>query len=290
MLLAVAVGTAMIVFRYGFLYLNEVVAMRRLQNICGILALFLAMSLVSSCGSPVQEESQLNEFQTRNITKFGLGGSRRLALTFDDGPSTYTSQLLDILRDYDIKATFFVLGRNVGSHGRILARMKADGHIIANHTAYHKDLAKFSPEVAFSEINGTHRSIGPYLGKHRLYFRAPYGSWTSRHVARLNSDSVLRSYIGPIFWNIGGNTTVAGDGELSAAADWECWSKKRTIQSCRQGYINEAKRLAGGVVLLHDITAKTVELTAQLIDYWLRDGYSFVTLDQVRALDQFEVL
>jgi peptidoglycan/xylan/chitin deacetylase (PgdA/CDA1 family) len=253
-----------------------------------LLAGILSFTVFNGCGPASDPSSQVQDFQPRNITRFGLFHSKNLVLSFDDGPSVHTAKLLDMLQERGIKATFFVLGKNARNYRNLLQRMESEGHIVANHTKTHADLGHVSPEVAFGEIEYTHGKIRSFTGTHRLYFRAPYGAWTSAHATLLNANAELKPYIGPIFWNVGGETRFAADGEIIAAADWECWSKHRGIPTCRQGYINEMAAIEGGVVLMHDITENTVEMAGELIDYWLRDGYRFITLDSVRALDQYE--
>jgi peptidoglycan/xylan/chitin deacetylase (PgdA/CDA1 family) len=264
--------------------------MLSLQRLKERLPRVLCLAMLVSCGPKVGPSSFVDDFQPRNITAFGLARTKILALTFDDGPSRHTAKLLDILQDCGVHATFFVLGDHARTYRAMLGRMLREGHIVANHTKTHEDLRRVTAQVAFDEIAYTHDKIKAFTGNHRLYFRAPYGSWKAGHAELLNGTPELKRYIGPIFWTAGGQTKIAENGEIITAADWECWDKHRGIPTCSQGYINETGQSEGGVVLMHDLTDNTVEMAAQLIDYWVREGYRFVTLDELQALDRYQAM
>jgi peptidoglycan-N-acetylglucosamine deacetylase len=106
----------------------------------------------------------------------GSEAKKQLALTFDDGPSAYTEQVLDILKAYDAKATFFVMGNQVERYPHLVARMTAEGHEIGNHT-YDFEAQKF---VFFSDIDLNsikHNSdvIENLSGQRPKYYRSPGG-------------------------------------------------------------------------------------------------------------------
>lgn len=236
----------------------------------------------------------LYRFQPHSISDFNLSHSKKLVLTFDDGPNTNTSSVLETLRSYNIKATFFILGQNVNSRTEpILRRMQQDGHIVANHTIRHDNLRSHSrytnPHNLIQEIFQAHHRIAPFQSpSHRLYFRAPYGAWTSAHASTLNNaDPILASYIGPIFWTIGGETQFS-NGQIRSAADWHCWSQRLSISTCAEGYYQESITRGGGVVLMHDVHRNTAEMLKELIPRWIRAGFEFVTLDDLRSLDHYQ--
>lgn len=249
----------------------------------------VVFAIISACQRPEESPSELDVFQTRNITQFNLRHSSVIALTFDDGPSKNTERLLNSLKMMNVKATFFVIGNNAVKRPDLLQRMKDEGHVLANHTRNHPNLRKKSSAAAFNEIMYTHNAIKDYLrSDERLYFRAPYGAWSERHVAQLNADEELGNYIGPIFWDIGGETKFS-HGRIVSAADWECWSRKRSVRTCSKGYLNEIRRRGGGVSLMHDLKIQTIEMVETIVPILQQEGYSFVTLDELEALDQYEM-
>jgi peptidoglycan/xylan/chitin deacetylase (PgdA/CDA1 family) len=101
----------------------------------------------------------------------------RVALTFDDGPSSpFTEQILDILRARGVPATFFVCGRNVERNPEILARIQAEGHTIGNHT-YEHPFPYFHRRKFFeSQIDRTQNAIEKVTGQRALIFRPPFGA------------------------------------------------------------------------------------------------------------------
>ncbi len=230
-------------------------------------------------------------FQATNIYRSGLQGTGTLALTFDDGPSAFTGALLDTLAQNNVKATFFVVGSRVRHHPEVMERMMREGHIIANHSFSHARLGRryaANPELLITQIGTTNDAIAPYIRPGQgLYFRAPYGIWRTVHADFLNEDPALKYYVGPIYWDIGGQVTVDDDGFVRAAADWDCWSKDLTSEQCGDGYLNEIRRKKGGVVLMHDIRERSVWMVSHVLPTLVAEGYKFVTLDEVQTLDKY---
>jgi membrane peptidoglycan carboxypeptidase len=106
------------------------------------------------------------------------GQGKRLALTFDDGPSPYTGQVLDLLAEHGVKATFCVVGAEVEKYPELVRRVVAEGHQLCNHSWKHDDLGLVSAEVAREDIIRTDAAIAKAApGVTVPYFRAPYGSW-----------------------------------------------------------------------------------------------------------------
>jgi peptidoglycan/xylan/chitin deacetylase (PgdA/CDA1 family) len=139
-----------------------------------------------------------------------------------------------------------------------------------------------------NQIGATNDAIAPYVRPEQgLYFRAPYGVWRRAHAEFLNQDPVLKHYVGPIYWDIGGELSYDDEGRVAMAADWDCWSQDLTSDQCGEGYLREIRRKKGGIVLMHDIRRQTVAMVAQVLPTLIAEGYTFVTLDEVRALDQY---
>ncbi|MFC8503744.1 polysaccharide deacetylase family protein [Pedococcus sp. NPDC057267] len=122
---------------------------------------------------------------------------RMLALTFDDGPDPRsTPQVLDILRDHAVTATFFMIGRNVAQHPQLAERVRREGHTIGNHTADHLWLDAYGSNVVRDQLErGTQALVDAGLPRPR-YVRPPRG-WTSPGVGRESARQSLRS----IFWS-----------------------------------------------------------------------------------------
>jgi len=204
---------------------------------------------------------------------------KQLILTFDDGPGEKTPQLLDFLKAKNIKATFFVVGRIARYSKAILERMHNEGHIVANHTVAH-ELPMPSGAKLLSEIMNAHAIIQPFTKTGVYFFRPPGGSWDSSD-ALTTAVPALQKYVGPIYWDIGG--------ELSGghSADWACWAKGLKIDECAAGYVREVEKRRKGIVLMHDNHSRTVDM---FINHFYpaveSRGYKFIQLDQNKAISE----
>ena len=105
-----------------------------------------------------------------------LDGSRRVALTFDDGPSVpFTGQVLDILRKNHIRATFFLCGANAERYPELVRRIRDEGHEIGNHTYSHPYLYLMSRKSIAAEIDRTQDVLEKISGRRPRLFRPPFG-------------------------------------------------------------------------------------------------------------------
>jgi len=117
----------------------------------------------------------------------------RIALTFDDGPSKWTTPILDVLQKYNAKATFFVCGNQIDGREKILRRIKKRGHEIGNHTMTHPNLQAVGDKQVFEELTDCSHAILELTGGLPHVYRAPYlkDSDTARRVgAALHMTSV----------------------------------------------------------------------------------------------------
>lgn len=261
--------------------------MRRL--FCGVLGIAALW-----CGPAVagNGDEKLAYFQQKNITHSGLRGSHAVALTFDDGPNAATLAVMSALKAQNVQATFFIVGRMAKSHPEILAQIEANGYQLANHSATHPMLGRKydrNPEMLIAQIRQVHDEIAPLMKPwEKFYFRAPYGSWRSAHAEILNADPVLRNYVGPIYWDAGGDIVISKDGYILSSADWDCWRRHWDAQKCAKGYLREIRRKNGGVILMHCINNKAGDLVNAVVPALVEEGYKFVRIDQIPEYRQYE--
>ena len=189
-------------------------------------------------------------------------------ITFDDGPSSnITPQILDILKQYDVKATFFTVGKNIERYPDILKREYSEGHYIANHGYSHSYSTIYqSKDTCYQEYVDTENCIKKALGNENYnsyLFRFPGGSSGGKY-GRIKNDAkdLFDTYGVPYTnWNC-----LSGDAE-----------GKTTAEEC----INEVKRTKGNqggiILLMHDASDKsqTVEALPSIIEYFKDEGYSF---------------
>lgn len=180
-----------------------------------------------------------------------------LALTFDDGPNPQTTpQILDILEQEHVRATFFVVGSRVPGQEALLRRMYQNGNEIGNHSWSHPNLTKLSPEQIAQQVNKTQQAVvaagvpAPHL------FRPPYGAINAKVQSSIPLSIAL--------WNVD-------------PVDWESNDPAHLTQAM----IDQAK--PGGVLDLHDIYPGTVEALRPAIQV-LRTKYQLVTFSEMMAL------
>lgn len=184
-----------------------------------------------------------------------FSGSKQIALTFDDGPhSVYTPKLLDGLRKRGVHVTFFLLGENVEGKEAIVKQMQEDGHLIGNHGYSHVQMSKESVNTACEQIEENNKKIEEITGIKPQYLRPPYGAWTDELECTTNMTVVL--------WN-------------KDPLDWKNQSSRRIVR-----YITKNAE-PGDVILLHDVYPTSVEAALEAIDILTKQGYSFVTVDEL---------
>jgi peptidoglycan/xylan/chitin deacetylase (PgdA/CDA1 family) len=258
---------------------------------CSLALMVVSGTAWAGDASPAAKD-RIAYFQTKNIFHSGLRGTHTVALTFDDGPNENTREVLDVLKANNIKATFFIVGRMARTYPEVLKRIAAEGHLLANHSATHAFLGKRytrHPEMLINQIREVDNYIRPLMPANaKFYFRAPYGAWRPQHAAVLNADPVLKQYVGPVYWDEGGDISISRDGYIMSSADWDCWHHRWDAEKCAKGYLREIRRKDGGVVLMHCIHRQSAALVASVIPALLEEGYSFVRLDQVPDYKRYE--
>lgn len=177
-----------------------------------------------------------------------------IALTFDDGPNYNTNKIIDILNNFKVKATFFVLGQNIEGHEEILTKMANNNLEIGNHTYSHKLLTKMSPEKIQEEVNKTNDLITNITSKQPTLLRTSYGSFTKK--IRSSVDMPI------IIWNID-------------TLDWKYHSSERIANSIL------SKVKDGDIILMHDIYNATANALEIAIPKLLEQGYQLVTVSEL---------
>lgn len=219
----------------------------------------------------------------------------QIALTFDDGPSSKTLKILEILDRYRIKATFFVhIGQRSSAQKKsILERIVRAGHKVSNHGAVHSPLNRSTSfENVERHLMDTHEVISPYYRANDIpLFRNPGGYWSRSRAQGLNAHSVLRSYVGPIFWNVGGDNRYE-KGVMLEAADWRCQSNRISAEDCATGYyvkiLSNYYNNTGSLVLMHDIHSVTNRMLPILLEQLFATAlnWEFIFVQDIPAVRQ----
>jgi len=191
------------------------------------------------------------------------------ALTYDDGPNDpETGLLLALLADYDVRATFFVVGQFVKQRPEIVRAIAAAGHVVGNHTMTHPKLLFCSPQKVRAEIAGCNAAIEDAIGAPVKLMRCPYGL---RRPDVLNTVRELG--LTPVQWNV-------------TAFDWNPIPAEKIVANVARGIARNQRHSSGSNILLHDggqagfseNRMATVEATRMLLEKYAAKA-RFVTPD-----------
>ena len=221
-----------------------------------VIALIMILPLLFIMGNLKKKTIETAENNLKTINKYK--NIKRVALTFDDGPSSEcTPRLLDILKKENVKATFFLVGKNIKENEDIVIRMKNEGHLIGNHTFNHSQLTKLGFDEAVEEINTTNAWITNISGYTPEYIRPPFGSFTDELLSETSMSVVM--------WNVD-------------PLDWKYKNKDIVTDKILKNVKN------GDIILMHDIFESSVDAAQTVIKELKKQDYVFVTVDKMNSL------
>lgn len=180
-----------------------------------------------------------------------------VALTFDDGPSKYTNEILDILKDNGICATFFILGNKVPYGQETLLKMLENGNEIGNHTFNHKWLAHLDEIEIKNQISKTQEVIFEYTRYLPKVFRPSYGDIPKEMRKEINLEVTL--------WNVD-------------TLDWKLKNKKQIIKRATRNTKD------GDIILMHDTYKRTKDALPEIINTLKKKGFQFVTISELNEI------
>jgi len=181
-----------------------------------------------------------------------------IALTYDDGPGAHTSRLLDILRENQVKATFFMIGRQVLAHADVVKRVISEKHEIGNHTWDHPNLSKMSASQIEKQLVDTTNAIKNAAPDAQVRtVRPPYGAY-SQEVLNVMAKHGLSN----VMWSV----------------DTRDWADRKADIVCNRAVTSAQP---GAIILLHDIHGSSVDATPCIINGLKKAGYKFVTISEL---------
>ena len=194
---------------------------------------------------------------TRVLPDCTTQASKCVALTFDDGPSPLTTNLLRHLSEHQARATFFTIGGEVAKRPEVVRLAHKAGHAIGNHSWSHPDLAQLTESALHEQIRRTNEIIKQHTGQYPRVTRPPYGS-----MSPLVKQALAEHNQAIIYWSV----------------DTRDWAKHEAEPICQQ-VMQEAK--PGSIILLHDIKPSSVQAGVCIIKALTAQGYTFVTIPQL---------
>lgn len=180
---------------------------------------------------------------------------KKVAITFDDGPNPdYTGLLLDGLKERGVSATFFLLGKEVERYPKIVKEIYQDGHLIGTHSYEHVNLSNLNDSAAIEQVDKTNTAIYKITGEYPEYIRPPFGCWKCNLDYETKMIEVLWD-VDPLDWKTSNSDVIA----------------KRVIDQVKED----------DIILLHDASESSVKAAFKIIDELEREGYTFVTVEEI---------
>ena len=186
-----------------------------------------------------------------------------IALTFDDGPSKYTDDLIEYLHQNDCKATFFILGNKVSNYQDTLNKSISYGNEIGNHSYNHKWLIKLKKEEMISQIEKTQNLIYEYTGYIPTLIRPTYGS--------INSTLKNSTHLKIVLWNVD-------------TLDWKYKSVDKIVARATKNL------KSGNIILMHDIYKRTYDAVKKIVPILKENGYKCVTISELNKINNMRKL
>ncbi len=212
-----------------------------------------------------QDQTELDKGTRYHKLIHGDREKKYIALTFDDGPHPkFTPRLLAFLKQYKVKATFFVVGEMAEKYPQLVKAEADEGHCVGNHTYHHVNLTKIDPGYVATEIEACNEVVKRITGHTPRYFRPPGGDYnhqTAEICEAMNQMMVLWS-------DDPGDFRKPGESVIELRL------------------LNKVK--GGAIILLHDGIEQTLAVLPQVIATLRKQGYEFVTIDQLVAYEHLD--
>ena len=221
------------------------------------------------------------------VSQYGYN-PKQVAITFDDGPDpTWTPKILDILKEYDVKGTFFMIGDEAQDNVSVMERVFREGHEIGNHTFTHPDISEISQGQVDLQLNLTEDLFGAKLGVHPVYFRPPYS---------IDQEPDTNDQAAPIVQIQKLGYTIVGD--KIDTDDWDEHPRKSPQQIVDSVFAQmkaaETRTwMRGSIILMHDGGGNrqpTVDALPVLIRALRAQGYEIVPVSQLVGMTRDQVM
>lgn len=196
---------------------------------------------------------------------FYLGNTNRkeIYLTFDNGyENGYTAQILDVLKEKHVPATFFITGHYLTDQPELVKRMVREGHLVGNHSWHHPDFTRINDEQLRSELTSLNNKYKELTGgPDMVYLRPPRGIFSERTLALSRELGYYH-----VLWSL-------------AYVDWKVDEQKGSKYAYEQ-IMNQIH--PGAIILLHSVSKDNADALATIIDDLRKAGYEFKSLDHIR--------
>lgn len=230
------------------------------ENICTYKELkdYMASKILTADNFLISKE-EYDSLASKIVDK----NKKMVAITFDDGPhATNTQKILDILKNYNARATFFMVGQNVNLYPDVVKAVSDSGNEIGIHTWNHANLTTLSKEKILEQVNTTSDAIYNITGKRPKLVRPPYGSINSTVKSTIDMPLIL--------WNID-------------SLDWKSRDEKQIVPLV----LNDVQDR--DIILLHDIHSTTIPAAEKIIKSLTEQGYQLVTVSELLQVNGYDL-
>lgn len=214
-------------------------------------------------GEPPRGNASAEELSKYDAYYIGDTGEKKIYLTFDAGyENGYTAQILDVLRDKEVPAAFFLVGTYISGNPELVNRMVNEGHIVGNHTTTHPDMSAISDMPSFKkELEDTENAFLAATGQEMpKYYRPPRGVFSTDNL-KMAQELGYKT----VFWSLAYVDWIVDDQPTHDAAFGKLLPRIHN----------------GAVVLLHSTSKTNTEILAKLIDEYRAMGYTFESLENL---------
>ena len=252
---------------------------RDLGILCGVFALAAVLGVGVFLGSVLETGSWGLSFRQDGAPPVGNAGKDQLAqydaaymgdpsekklyLTFDAGyENGYTAKILDVLKEQQVPAAFFLVGNYIEKNADLVRRMAEEGHTVGNHTMHHPDMSKLSDKATFQkELTDLEALYKEKTGQDMpKYYRPPQGIYSEENL-KMAKELGYKT----VFWSL-------------AYVDW-LGDAQPTREEAFQKLLPRTHN--GAVVLLHSTSRTNAEILDELITKWKAEGYTFGTVEEL---------
>lgn len=250
----------------SILFLIAIAAIGLLHHTSGISLWWLLFPLIIYKGFIIFGSANIqSDFYTKAYCSSNTS-EKEIAISFDDGPNAeFSPKIVSVLAEYNVPATFFMIGKNIQGNEDIIRKIDAAGHTIGNHTFSHSFFIDFKSKTGFMyELDATSDIVYKLIQKRMKFFRPPFGV-TTPHLARA-SKALNYTIIG---WNIRSLDTTSDEEEAIA---------KRVISQIKPG----------AIILFHDTSAKTVRVLKQTLNFAIENGFKIVSMEELLKIKAYE--
>lgn len=221
-----------------------------MKRILRFVSAILALLLLAGCGAPANNTDQTTEAKNQYPEP-----DKVIALTFDDGPDTDMSDILDVLAEYDAKASFFLIGNKINDEtGEYVKRAYNEGHEIGNHGFNHIKMTNLSQDEIISEISQVQEAVKALIGVEPVWYRPPFLAANTLTYMSINMPHANCS-------------ASANDG-----------TNDGTVEERIQSIMGSAQD--GAIALLH-CNNLTVQALPEILHRLKQQGYEFVTISEL---------